>query len=291
MTHQPTIAVTGVTGRIGGAVATELQDLTPRLRLLVRNPSRAPRLEGQLAMADYSDAAASREALAGVDVLFMVSAGESPERVQQHEVFVDAAAAAGVKHIVYTSFLGAKPDATFTLARDHWYTEQHIRESGIVWTFLRDSFYLDFFPEVVDENGVIRGPAGNGRVGAVSREDVARSATAVLRNPAPHAGCAYDMTGPQALSLNDIARIIGEVWGKRHLPGRELGGGVCITRPLRRSWLGGRRLGLHLHRDRLRRTGCDLRQRPVSDRQAAPKPRRTSTPRMSQAENTCWNPV
>lgn len=214
MTHQPTIAVTGVTGRIGGAVATELQDLTPRLRLLVRNPSRAPRLEGQLAVADYSDAAASREALAGVDVLFMVSAGESPERVQQHEVFVDAAAAAGVKHIVYTSFLGAKPDATFTLARDHWYTEQHIRESGIVWTFLRDSFYLDFFPEVVGENGVIRGPAGNGRVGAVSREDVARSATAVLRNPAPHEGCAYDMTGPQALSLNDIARIIGEVWGK-----------------------------------------------------------------------------
>ena len=215
MTHQPTIAITGLTGKIGGAVATELQDLAPRLRLLVRNPSRAPRLEGQLAVADYSDAAASREALAGVDVLFMVSAGESPERVQQHEVFVDAAAAAGVKHIVYTSFLGAKPDATFTLARDHWYTEQHIRESGIAWTFLRDSFYLDFFPEVVDENGVIRGPAGNGRVGAVSREDVARSATAVLRNPAPHAGCAYDMTGPQALSLNDIARIIGEVWGKQ----------------------------------------------------------------------------
>ena len=215
MTHQPTIAITGVTGKIGGAVATELQDLAPRLRLLVRNPSRAPRLEGQLAVADYSDAAASREALAGVNVLFMVSAGESPERVQQHEVFVDAAAAAGVKHIIYTSFLGAKPDATFTLARDHWYTEQHIRESGIAWTFLRDSFYLDFFPEVVDENGVIRGPAGNGRVGAVSREDVARSATAVLRNPAPHAGCAYDMTGPQALSLNDIARIIGEVWGKQ----------------------------------------------------------------------------
>ena len=215
MTHQPTIAITGVTGKIGGAVATELQDLAPRLRLLVRNPSRAPRLEGQLAVADYSDAAASREALAGVNVLFMVSAGESPERVQQHEVFVDAAAAAGVKHIVYTSFLGAKPDATFTLARDHWYTEQHIRESGIAWTFLRDSFYLDFFPEVGDENGVIRGPAGNGRVGAVSREDVARSATAVLRNPAPHAGCAYDMTGPQALSLNDIARIIGEVWGKQ----------------------------------------------------------------------------
>jgi len=213
--QKPTIAITGVTGKLGGTVATGLQDLVPQLRLLVRDAGRVPRLEGDVAVMEYGDAEASRKALTGVDVLFMVSAGESPDRVHQHQVFVEAAAAAGVGHIVYTSFLAAAPDATFTLARDHWYTEQHIRESGIAWTFLRDSFYLDFFPEVVDENGVIRGPAGNGRVGAVSREDVARSATAVLRNPAPHAGCAYDMTGPQALSLNDIARIIGEVWGKQ----------------------------------------------------------------------------
>ena len=212
--QKPTIAITGVTGKIGGSVAAGLQDLAPHLRLLVRDAGRAPRLDGDVAVMDYDDAAASREALSGIDVLFMVSAGESPNRVQQHQIFVDAAAAAGVGHIVYTSFLAAAPDATFTLARDHWYTEQHIRESGMAWTFLRDSFYLDFFPEIVGDDGVMRGPAGDGRVGAVARQDVARSAIAILRDPSSHAGRTYDLTGPQALSLADMARIIGQVQGR-----------------------------------------------------------------------------
>ena len=212
--QKPTIAITGVTGKIGGSVAAGLQDLAPHLRLLVRDAGRAPRLDGDVAVMDYDDAAASREALSGIDVLFMVSAGESPNRVQQHQIFVDAAAAAGVGHIVYTSFLAAAPDATFTLARDHWYTEQHIRESGMAWTFLRDSFYLDFFPEIVGDDGVMRGPAGDGRVGAVARRDVGRSAIAILRDPSSHAGRTYDLTGPQALSLADMARIIGQVQGR-----------------------------------------------------------------------------
>ena len=212
--QKPTIAITGVTGKIGGSVAAGLQDLAPHLRLLVRDAGRAPRLDGDVAVMDYDDAAASREALSGIDVLFMVSAGESPNRVQQHQIFVDAAAAAGVGHIVYTSFLAAAPDATFTLARDHWYTEQHIRESGMAWTFLRDSFYLDFFPEIVGDDSVMRGPAGDGRVGAVARQDVARSAIAILRGPSSHAGRTYDLTGPQALSLADMARIIGQVQGR-----------------------------------------------------------------------------
>ena len=199
--QKSTIAITGVTGKLGGTVATGLQDLVPQLRLLVRDAGRVPRLEGDVAVMEYGDAEASRKALTGVDVLFMVSAGENPDRVHQHQIFVEAAAAAGVGHIVYTSFLAAAPDATFTLARDHWCTEQHIRESGMAWTFLRDSFYLDFFPGIVDEHGVMRGPAGNGRV-------------AVLRDPSPHAERTYDMTGPEALSLTDMARIIGEAQGR-----------------------------------------------------------------------------
>ena len=215
MTDQKsTIAITGVTGKLGGAVASGLQDVAPWLRLLVRDAGRAPGLEGDVAVMEYGDAEASRKALTGVDVLFMVSAGENPDRVHQHQIFVEAAATAGVGHIVYTSFLAAAPDATFTLARDHWYTEQHIRESGMAWTFLRDSFYLDFFPGIVDEHGVMRGPAGSGRVGAVARQDVARSAVAVLRDPSPHAERTYDMTGPEALSLTDMARIIGEAQGQ-----------------------------------------------------------------------------
>ena len=214
--NAPIIGITGATGNIGRMVASLLSD-TGGLRLLVRTPAKLdPELAdvAQVRATQYADDPSTVEALEGVDVLFMVSATESPDRVEVHRAFVDAAKKAGVEHIVYTSFLAAAPDATFTLARDHWYTEQHIRESGMAWTFLRDSFYLDFFPGMVDEHGVMRGPAGNGRVGAVARQDVARSAVAVLRDPSPHAERTYDMTGPEALSLTDMAQIIGEAQGR-----------------------------------------------------------------------------
>ena len=268
MTRQKsTTAITGVTGKLGGTVATGLQDLAPQLRLLVRDAGRVPRLEGDVAVMEYGDAEASRKALTGVDVLFMGSAGENPDRVHQHQVFVEAAAAAGVGHIVYTSFLAAAPDATFTLARDHWYTEQHIRESGMAWTFLRDSFYLDFFPGIVDEHGVMRGPAGNGRVGAVARQDVARSAVAVLRDPSPHAERTYDMTGPEALSLTDMARIIGEAQGREVTYREETVEEAYASRAhYGAPALAGRRLGVHLHRDRLREAERGLRQCPGPDR-------------------------
>ena len=78
----------------------------------------------------------------------MVSAAEDEDRLGQHRAFVAAAAEAGVRHVVYTSFAAAAPDAVFTLGRDHWATEQAIEEAGLAHTFLRDSFYLDFLPEI-----------------------------------------------------------------------------------------------------------------------------------------------
>jgi NAD(P)H dehydrogenase (quinone) len=90
-----------------------------------------------------------RAALDGVTTVFLTSAAESANRVSEHYAAVDAAAAAGVRRIVYLSFLGAAPEATFTFARDHWHTEQRIRASGLAWTFLRDSIYLDFLPPMV----------------------------------------------------------------------------------------------------------------------------------------------
>ena len=202
----PTLAVTGSTGRLGGRVARRLASAGVRQRLVVRNPAGAPRLTGtEIAAAEYGDSDASRQALAGVQTLFMVSGSETPERVQQHRTFVDAAVAASVEHIVYVSFYGAAADATFTLARDHWSTEEHIRASGLQWTFLRDNLYLDFFPAMVGEDGMIRGPAGDGRVAAVAQDDIADVATAVLREPAVHAGQTYDLTGPEALTLAEVA--------------------------------------------------------------------------------------
>jgi uncharacterized protein YbjT (DUF2867 family) len=142
----------------------------------------------------------------------MVSASEAADRLDQHRAFVRAAAGAGVRHLVYTSFQGAAPDCTFTLGRDHWATEEAIRETGLAATFLRDSFYADFLP-LMAQGGVIRGPAGDGRVAAVARDDVAAVAAVVLADPASHAGAAYDLTGPEALTLAEAAETITEVTG------------------------------------------------------------------------------
>ncbi len=215
-TAAPGLAVTGSTGMLGGLIAGELAADGIGQRLLVRDPSRAPELPAAavVAFASYADRASSRAALAGVRTLLMVSAAESADRLEQHRSFVDAALEAGVEQIVYTSFLGAAPDATFTLARDHYATEQHIRDSGAAFTFLRDSFYLDFLPELTGEDGVIRGPAGDGRVAAVTRADAARTAASVLRHPEEHTGQTYDLTGPEAITLTEAAAIITDLTGR-----------------------------------------------------------------------------
>ena len=193
MTSTPSpLAVTGSTGRLGGRVAALLAQDDLALRLVCRDPSRAPAIGAEVVAATYGDARAMTAALGGVRTLFLVSAAEDAERLAQHRAAVDAAAAAGVEHVVYTSFLGAAPDATFTLARDHAATEEMLRASGMSWTFLRDALYADFLPLMVGEDGVLRGPAGDGRVAAVATDDVAAAAVAVLRDPAAHAGRTYD---------------------------------------------------------------------------------------------------
>jgi uncharacterized protein YbjT (DUF2867 family) len=204
------IAVTGSTGRVGSLVAARLAAAGVEQRLVVRDVSRAPSLpHSSVVAASYGDFAAASRALAGVDVLFMVSAAEEADRVATHRSFVDAAVAAGVRHVVYTSFYGASPTCTFTLGRDHYATEEHLRASGCEWTFLRDNFYLDVLPLFAGADGVIRGPAGTGRVAGVAIADVADAATAVLRSPASHAGHTYSLTGPESLSLSAAAAILG----------------------------------------------------------------------------------
>ena len=207
------IAVTGATGVIGGGVAQQLSARGIGQRLVVRSPGRAPAIRGaEVASASYGDSAAATAALAGIDTLFMVSAAEDPNRRADHLSFVDAAVAAGVRRVVYTSFYGAGPESTFLLARDHWHTEQHIRASGMAFTFLRDNLYADLLPEMAGPEGVLRGPAGDGRVAAVARADVIDAAVAVLaaadQGSSVHDGVTYAPTGPVALTIAEIAAII-----------------------------------------------------------------------------------
>jgi NAD(P)H dehydrogenase (quinone) len=216
MTDLPRLAVTGATGHVGGAVARALAERRIQQRLLVRSPERAPQLAGSVVRAcSYGDRAAAEEALQGVETLFMVSGSESADRRDQHFTFVDAAAAAGVRQVVYTSFVNAAPDAIFTLVRDHYATERRIVDKGMAHTFLRDNFYLDFIELFAGEQGVIAGPADDGRVGMVARADVARSATAVLLDPEAHAGTTYTLTGPESLTLSEAAERLTAVRGRR----------------------------------------------------------------------------
>jgi uncharacterized protein YbjT (DUF2867 family) len=82
------------------------------------------------------------------------------------------------------------------------------------YTFLRDNLYADFFESMVGDDGVIRGPAGDGRAAAVARDDVADVGAAVLREPASHAGATYDLTGPQALTFDEVATTISRATGR-----------------------------------------------------------------------------
>jgi uncharacterized protein YbjT (DUF2867 family) len=210
------IGVTGATGGLGGRVAARLSEQGVPQRMLVRDAARAPDLPHAEAVVfgGYDDAEGMRRALDGVDTLLLVSAAEDRDRVRLHTTAVDAAVAAGVGRIVYTSFVAAAPDTTFTFGRDHFHTEEHIKASGAGWTFLRDNLYLDFIPLLCPPEGVIRGPAGDGRVAAVARDDIAAVAAAVLTSEG-HDGQTYDITGAEAFTLDEAAAELSRVTGRR----------------------------------------------------------------------------
>lgn len=225
------LAITGATGEIGGRVARNLAGLGSIQRAIVRDTSRMPRLPGTevVQASSYGDADSMRQALTGVKKLFLVSArdrfgvahisakkGVKPppyDRLQQQITAVDAAVAAGVEHIVYLSVINPSPDATFILAHDHYYTEEHIRSTGLPFTFLRASLYTDNVPHSVSSDDVIRAPAGDGLAAWVTRDDVADIAVAVLTSDG-HEGCTYDVTGPEALSMEETAEQLSMVVGR-----------------------------------------------------------------------------
>ncbi|WP_018680870.1 SDR family oxidoreductase [Actinokineospora enzanensis] len=209
------ITITGASGTIGSRVARLLSAQGVAQRLLSRDPSTLPDLPNANTAhgAEYSDADGMRAALAGTDTLLLISARESADRVNEHTTAIDAAVAVGVRRIVYLSFLGASPDCTFTFGRDHWHTEQHLKHSDVPFVALRDSMYQSGLPSMAGTEGVLRGPAGDGKVSAVSVDDVAAVAAAVLRDEA-HDGQVLDVTGPAAISFAEAAEELARVSGR-----------------------------------------------------------------------------
>ena len=212
------IAITGASGNIGGMVARHLNARSLPLILPLRNPAKAPDLPNcEARQFAYGDLELAKQALNGVDVLFMVSAAESPTREQEHLTLVQAASEAGVKHMVYLSFAQAALDSTFTLARTHAVTENAIRQTNMRYTFLRDNFYSEMMANLADNAHLIAGPAGNGRVACVSQKDVAEAVASVIAGIAAqnraHDNRTYTLTGSESLSFADIAQTLTAITG------------------------------------------------------------------------------
>ena len=215
------------------------------------------------------------KALRGVETLFMVSASEAPTGSTSTAPSSTRRPrrASGTSSTPRSS--GPPPTATFTLGRDHFATEEHIKATGMAFTFLRDNFYLDFLPEMVGEDGVIRGPAGDGRRrrGRTRRRRRGRPPRCC---PIPVRTSARRTTSPARSRCPSRSRRdpLDAPGARGQLPRRDRRGGLRVTSRVGRPALAVRRLGEHLHRDRQRRVRRRQRRRACRDRPAAEDPGR-----------------
>ncbi len=215
--------VTGVGGYVGAQTARRLLERVPASQITVTSRNDAVLAEwrargARACKADYNDKASLIEAFRDAEAVFIVSAMEVGEkRRAQHRNAVEAAKQAGVKRVVYTSFLGAgDPNIDSFEIADHRFTEKLILASGLGWNFMRNSQYGDAMAEnqaaIAITTGKSIGNTGDGRVAFISRDDVAAVAAALLAG-AGERNKAYDVTGPAAVSWRDVAAIITEVSG------------------------------------------------------------------------------
>ncbi|MCK8615847.1 SDR family oxidoreductase [Gordonia sp. C13] len=217
-----TIAVTGATGQLGGLVIGELLARgvpAAGIVTIVRDEAKATDLASkgvQIRIASYEDPDALRRALDGVDKLLLISGSEVGRRVPQHTNVIEAAEAAGVKLIAYTSLLNAATSG-LGLAPEHVATEKRLGESSIPAVFLRNGWYWENYLQAIGQaasSGALFGAAGDGKVAGAARADYAAAAAAVLTSDADQGGKTYELGGDERLTYADLAKIIGEVAGK-----------------------------------------------------------------------------
>lgn len=231
------VVLTGADSQLGSRLAFRVAAAGGRQRLLVTGRGVAPRLPDGAPLPEAevvatppdADTTVLTTAYVGADAVFLGPVPEHPGRIGRHRAAIDAAVLAGVRHVVYVSSVGASPDAIASAARDDWLTEQYLRGTGLTWTMLRTAmFHRTLTSAVHDESSdsgrsaLLHAPAGQGRVAPVSHDDVADAATAVLldENSRRHAGRTYDLTGPEALSFDEIAAVLSVAAGRtiRYVP-------------------------------------------------------------------------
>lgn len=214
------IAITGATGQLGQLVIEQLLNTVPANQIvaIVRNPAKAEALSQQgitVRQGDYADESTMTSALKGVDKLLLISSSEVGQRATQHQNVINAAKAAGVKFIAYTSLLHADK-SPLGLHVEHVATEKALAESGIPYALLRNGWYTENYlasaPPAL-EHGVFIGAAGEGKIASATRADYAAAAAKVISGDG-HAGNVYELAGDHAWTLSELAAELSKQSGK-----------------------------------------------------------------------------
>ena len=215
-----TILVTGATGQLGRLVIDSLLERGAEPSSIVagvRDFTKASDIAARgvrTAVVDYDRADTIAAALEGVDSVLLISGSEVGRRTAQHQAVIDAAKAAGVGKLVYTSAPKA-PTSDLVLAPEHKATEELIAASGIPAVILRNNWYTENYAGDIAqarETGVVAASVGDGRVASASRKDFADAAAVVLLEDG-HLGQAYELGGDVAWTYDELAAAIAEVIG------------------------------------------------------------------------------
>ncbi len=211
------ILVTGATGTSGSEIVKALLSRAERPRVLVRDPEKAAKMLGddiEIARGDFEDPASLEAAMEDVDrALLLVNS--NPKQVELEKTFIDVAKRVGVARIVKFSVIQASPNAGYLFARMHGEIEEHLKKSGLAWTMLRPTFFMQNLLGMADmiKAGAIYQPAGEGQAAYVDVRDIAAVAAAALMDSG-HEGKSYDITGPQLFSMSEIAATLTKVLGR-----------------------------------------------------------------------------
>ena len=208
------ILLTGATGRVGSAAAKALARANIPFRALVRDPDKVAfdPDAAEIVQGDLNDPAIVEQALQGVSRALIVM-GNHPDQAKLERQFASLAADAGVSHLVKVSSMEAAPDATATLPKNHYDTEQHIASLGVDWTFLRPNYYMQnmlMYAGSIARTNSFALPLGTAKTAMIDSRDVGEVAAVVLTGEG-HAGQAYRLTGPAMMDFHEVAARMGTV--------------------------------------------------------------------------------